>query len=200
MLIKHPSIRVASVTDIDSRVLDELESDLRAWIDNSVLKNFITDFEIMGSYARGVAKIASDLDINMATGTQEKFLAARLQVKNNREAYQQTTLDRKKLWDKWGTIIQLAMKFPTAKTITDEMSFSLKKRVLSGTNREKAPKLMLTVVDKETGEARPMKISDDPHLNELAKWKKLYGSKFLEFGKTPETAWMLNVNANIASE
>ena len=191
-MIKHPALRVKSIQQVAPEILDEVEADVEYCVGLSPYADLIVDLEILGSYATGRARLHSDLDINLATGSQEQIGAAIARIRENVPAHQiSRKWQFKELQEKWGLRFQTGFMFPLAKTNPNLMCYSLKERKLYGTNPIKQARYDVQVVDADTGEMVPL-IPDenDPYLKELPEWRAKYGANLLEFGETPETAHM----------
>lgn len=192
-MIKHPALRVSNIADVDSEFLDSFYADLLEFKKLCPFGDLIEDFEITGSYAAGRAKLHSDVDINLALGTQENVSRARVIVRERSEEWATALRYLHHVADeKYGVILQLQMQFATMKTISHLMCYSLTERKTYGTQTERTPKLVTPKVWSDDAGDFVDLIPDvnDPYLSELPKYRKKYGAKFLNYGDTPETAHM----------
>lgn len=207
-MIKHPAFRVQSITQVAPEILDEFLADLKNVADASPLRGLLTDYEVVGSYARGAAQLHSDIDINLATPSPELNLAIRAGFRANAEATSVALENMQDVWDKWGLRIDISLQHWTAK-VTPKMCFSLPTKTLYGTetrrfdilpdgsiryrptNPNYQPKFSVSIWDDVLGDFRDFDpMVDDPWASELDTWRQRYGANFLEFGVTAETQHM----------
>ncbi len=192
-MIKHPALRIAAIEDCDPAFLDQLQADLETFGRMTPYGHLIKDFEIDGSYAMRCATLMSDLDINIATGED---LKESLQLtEDNKDVQAVANQFIRALSVKYGLMVSPARKYPFAKNNPKIMCFSLRERKTYGTVSRINPHLDVGVVG-EDGLTRSFNPSTDipemydPWASTLDQWREKYGEKLLEFGETPETAWM----------
>lgn len=200
-LVKHPALRIKNIAFCDPNFLTSLTADLYYIVELWGVSEYVLDFEVLGSYARGIAELHSDLDINIATTNifEAKEAAA------NSPTASEAILALKSLWIKYGLRIDLQMQHQSVKDIPTKMCFSLNSGVTYGTETRRIgpdgqpivdtpirqPKLTMSVMDEELGCDRPfVPIQDDPWASELDEWRIRYGELWLEYGDTPETEHM----------
>jgi hypothetical protein len=213
-VIKHPAFRLRSIADADAPLLAGLLADLEEYGRLTPFAELITDFEVVGSYARGTAELHSDLDINVATGTEERRLLAIRRIRANPDQFRQAIRFSRRLLDKYGTFIELALQHPTVKGL-QKSCFSLREMRMYGTERrrvdinpetgavtvrpsptlQRAPRFSVAVTDTDGNIREYNPRTDTPArydrwLDELPLWRRRYGSNLIEYGGTPETSWM----------
>lgn len=190
-MIKHPALRTPSISNCPPDFLDQLLADLEEFLNRSPIKDLVTDFEVMGSYACDRAGLWSDLDINLATGDAPAQNKAILIIRENQDQWRDSVIFLKELWHKYGLRIEVALQHPSVKLIPEKMCFSLRERKIYGSNAVRARRLSLSVWDDDLGEFVPFVPGvNDPFQSEIERYQQLYGDKFLVYGETPETEYL----------
>ena len=207
-MIKHPGLRLHCIADAYPPFLAELAGDLEEFGKLTPFDDLITDFEVDGSYARGVAELHSDLDINIATGTEKARQEAKARIKADPDQFRVAVQFLKSLWLKYGLRIEVALEHPTIKNVPVKRCFSLRQMTMFGTESKRMDIDPVTETAKErvvvrSGQPRLSQGHEDengnwvegfdpdahdPSLAELSIWEKR--QPLLQYGETPETAQM----------
>ncbi len=203
-MIRRPSLRVACIADVAPEVLDELESDLDTFA--AFLPFPITDYHVVGSAACRRWQFHSDLDVVLVTG--DKWAEARALWRSQSDKSREAIRFSRTLWDKYGVRIELSFEAADMKPVVAKSYYSIKER------KHYRPHLTQRVdVHPVTGAVtariaptptRPPRFfwsfqdaegnvhaNEDPYpREEVEKWAKRYGAKFLRIGDTEDTAYL----------
>lgn len=206
--MKHPSLRVRNVLDLDKSVLDELEELGRSIIDLLPYKPI--DVEIVGSLANGCSTLHSDIDIGMpCKDWNEQILLRRALYGPDTRLLESVEALIKVFNDKYGEmLIDFNPVNPDAKQDTKYATYSLLERKLyneladnthywlsfSPTTQRyvfrpyEAVGTAIPIISKFEIRAltEPQKHSADPFIKEVPKWREIYGDKFIEYKVLPD--------------
>jgi predicted nucleotidyltransferase len=206
--MKHPKFRVKSVLDLDKSVLDELEEVLVGVVKliPYPLKDYVKDIEIVGSYANGCAGLHSDFDIAIPmVDWNAQMLLRRDLYGPNKELASGIRILCNEYEEKYQIKFDVNPVIPDNKENKTYATFSLYERKLynkpAGLNKrwlKMMPYIQRYVLTdyeldgvpvdnmRETRVfASPKSFTVDDFTGEVAKWREIYGDKFIEYKTLP---------------
>lgn len=196
---------IADVWENAPEVYNELLADIESFV--ALLPFKVIEIEAVGSSVRDDWWSHSDLDICLATGDGWRD-AKRLWVERKDQTVIALRL-LKGLWHKWGMMIQVSLESPSIKQNEPEKSvFCMRERVhyrpekkerVVSTNGATFPRFPMQRVRPPMftfsyfDENFEMQINKSPETpEEIAKWKRRHGARFLPIGDTPDTTYLKN--------
>lgn len=204
--MKRPEWRTADLAtilrlapEVVEKLLKGLESVCALWPHG----HLVQDFEVSGSYARGLAQLHSDLDINVSVGTWENRAKAIQLCKENPEAVRQATREYFALVRSLGVRIDLSMQHPALIDVEPHQQIyrlregkwyhrDLTKTYSNFYKWSKDTGAYRTLQKGQGDYRRPQpgaELLPDPWEADIPTWQKRYGTLYQVFGETPDTVW-----------
>lgn len=207
MVFRHPAARVRWLGDMYPQTLNRLRElflEVKA-----VLPFPCVDFEAVGSFARGVAGLHSDLDIIIATGTKAKREAAIQALRDNPKGLNRARAVFQRLADEYGLRIEASLEHPTAATIPVKRCYRFLEQKWYGLDNPESvrrwdwnkttkqwqeripripirpPKMGMGYEDPETQEAVD---GVDPWADIVPLWRERLNGKMIELWEEPRLA------------
>ena len=203
--MKHPKFRVKSVLDLDSTVIDELEKFARELV--ALIPMEVADVEIVGSYANGCARLHSDFDIAIpCRDWNGQILLRRLLYGQDKELSSNIRIKCNEFEERYGIKFDVNPVIPDNKENKTYATYSLFERKLYNKEADLNKKWLkmspyvqkyvltdyeLDGVPVDTraelrAYAHPVRYAVDEFADEVAKWREIYGDKFIEYEVLPD--------------